>query len=97
MVGEGHSALMKSAMRSAIAMTVRFRFARTVSGMIDASAIEDDLVNETLGHDGQARSAAGGVEIGNCRAQANALRDVEGQRADAGRAGPVVVGAVSES
>ena len=33
----GHVPLMKSAARSAMASTVRLRFARTVSGMIDAS------------------------------------------------------------
>ena len=33
----GHVPLMKSAALSAMASTVRFRFARTVSGMIDAS------------------------------------------------------------
>ena len=35
----GQFALMKSAARSAMASTVRLRFARTVSGMIDASMI----------------------------------------------------------
>ena len=33
----GHVPLMKSAARSAMASTVRLRFARTVSGMIEAS------------------------------------------------------------